>query len=793
MSMAGKNYASARAAALGFASVISLTAGAGRAFAQSGETGATTDEIIVSARRRDESLREVPIAVTAVSGDKLEQQGAQDITYLTQSIPNLTLKVSRGTNSTLTAFIRGVGQQDPVAGFESGVGIYVDDVYLNRPQAAVLDIYDVERIEVLRGPQGTLYGRNSVGGAVKYVTKRLGDDPMLKLRGSAGTFGQFDIVGTAELPVSEDFAVGGSVAYLSRNGYGENLTTGAENYDKDVLAFRASAEYDNDIVSIRLSGDYLKDKSNPKGGHRLIPGLLTGAPVLADVYDSQGGLTGENEAEAYGGALHIDIELNEQFTLRNIAAYRKDDNIQQIDFDALPAADVDVPVIYENEQWTEELQLLYSSEAVNGLLGFYYIDANAFDTFDVLLFTSLAGLNANTTGDVDTSSWSVFGDLTFDLESILSVPGVELAVGGRYTSDKRSSTVLRQTFLTGATPPFGGTSTVPLATTSDFQGSETFTDFSPRVSLAWSPNDEHNFYVSYSQGFKGGSFDPRGQSNRARVDFPGDTVALDVDGDGDFDEEDVKQFFLFEPEEVDSYEVGWKSSLAEGRIQSNLAFFYADYTNVQIPGSEGAIDALTGLPTFVGITTNAGKARFYGIEWEGTALLGEDIFGAGDSFQVAWGGGWIDAKYTEFLVSVGGVLTDISDQRVIQNTPEFSGAITTNYTRPVAGGDLSLIAQASYKSRTHIFEVANAFLDQGGYGLVDASLVWTSEDNRWQIGVHGKNLFDREYRVAGYDFLAHNLDGSFVQPLTPTLGREGVLTAFYGPPRTVTGTIQVAF
>ena len=188
---------------------------------------------------------------------------------------------------------------------------------------------------------------------------------------------------------------------------------------------------------------------------------------------------GLNEAEAYGAALHIELALNDQWTIKNIAAWRQDDNTQQIDFDALPAIDVDVPVIYENEQFTEELQLLYESDAVAGVLGFYYIDANAFDTFDVVLGTTgalplvgLPGLNANTTGDVDTKSWSVFGDLTFDLENILGVQGVELALGGRYTSDKRSSTVLRQTFIGGNTPPFGGTTSTLIATTSDFQGEE---------------------------------------------------------------------------------------------------------------------------------------------------------------------------------------------------------------------------------------------------------------------------------------------------------------------------------
>ncbi|WP_375204108.1 TonB-dependent receptor [Hyphococcus sp.] len=777
-----------------FCASAAVVAGAGVANAQDAASEASGDVIVVSARRRDESLLDVPIAVTAISGEQLELQGAQDITYLTQSVPNLTLKVSRGTNSTLTAFIRGVGQQDPVAGFESGVGVYVDDVYLNRPQAAVLDIYDVERIEVLRGPQGTLYGRNSVGGAVKYVTKRLGDEPTFKLRASGGTYGQFDVVGTAEMPLTDDFAVGGSVAYLSRNGFGENLTTGEENYDKDLLAFRASAEYDNDVLFVRLAGDYLKDKSSAKGGHRLLPSFFSAAPVLDDVYDSRGGITGENEAEAYGAALHVELSLNDNWTIKNIAAWRKDDNLQQIDFDALPAVDVDVPVIYDNEQFTEELQLLYESDAVAGVLGFYYIDANAFDTFDVVLdltgsltpapFGPLPGLNANTTGEVDTKSWSVFGDLTFDLEELVGLSGVELAVGGRYTSDKRSSRVLRQTFIGGNTPALGGTSSVLIATTSDFEGEETFTDFSPRVSLSWSPNGDHNFYASYSQGFKGGSFDPRGQSSSVTVDF---------DGDGDVDADDVFEFFLFEPEEVDSYEIGWKARLADGRITSNLALFYADYTNVQIPGSQGGTDPVTMLPTFIGVTTNAGGAEFFGVEWEGTALLAEDMFGAGDAFSIGWGGGWIDADYTQFLVGT----VDVSDQRVVQNTPEFSGALTTTYTHPAnffsRGGDVAFITQTSYKSRTNQFEVPNAYLDQGGYGLLDASLVWTSEDGKLQIGVHGKNLLDREYKVAGYNFVAQNADGSLATPLTPTLGLEGVLTAFYGAPRTITGTVQVQF
>src|SRR5689334_1580816 len=134
---------------------------------------ASDQEIVVTARRRNELLLNVPVAVTAYSGEQLNRQGALDITDISDTTPNVNLETSRGTNTTLTAFIRGVGQQDPVAGFEQGVGLYLDDVYLNRPQGSLLDIYNVERIEVLRGPQGTLYGRNTIGGAIKYVTKRI--------------------------------------------------------------------------------------------------------------------------------------------------------------------------------------------------------------------------------------------------------------------------------------------------------------------------------------------------------------------------------------------------------------------------------------------------------------------------------------------------------------------------------------------------------------------------------------------------------------------------------------------
>ncbi|HYJ84367.1 MAG TPA: TonB-dependent receptor, partial [Allosphingosinicella sp.] len=476
-------------------------AAANDALDESATAGPVEDsDIVVTARRRAENLQDVPIAVTAYSGETLERMGAIDITDLSDTTPNVTIETSRGTNTTLTAFIRGVGQQDPVAGFEAGVGLYLDDVYLNRPQAAVLDIYDVERIEVLRGPQGTLYGRNTIGGAIKYVTRRLSDLPTFRARANLGTYRQADLILSASTPVADGIKIGGSVARLTRQGFGDNLNTDQENYNRDLWAARGTVELEpQDGVSIRLSADYTKDNSNPRGGHRLIPGLLSGAPVLDDVYDTRGGLVlPEQEIKAYGGAVHMDFEVTDAITLRNITAYRRDRSATPIDFDALPAADVDVPAIYRNRQFSNEFQILVDTGPLNAVMGVYYLNANANNIFDVVLATTGAligvpGFTASTFGDVDTQTWAGFADFTYDISDL-----VHLSLGGRYTSDKRTATVIRKNLAGGASPALGGAGVQLGALTSNFTGSETFSQFTPRASISFTPDDNNNIYASYS-------------------------------------------------------------------------------------------------------------------------------------------------------------------------------------------------------------------------------------------------------------------------------------------------------
>ncbi len=729
--------------------------------------------IVVTARRREESIQDVPLSITAISGEALAKNGTLEITEIAQEVPNLTLEVSRGTNTTLTAFIRGVGQQDPVAGFEAGVGLYVDDIYLNRPQGAVLDIYDVERIEVLRGPQGTLYGRNTIGGAIKYVTAALPDETEIKVRGTYGSYNQADLIVTASTPVSDSLKVGVSGARLSRGGFGDNLVQeGVENYNKDVWGARGTIEFDDGPLFIRLSGDYVKDNSDPRQGHRLLPGAFSGAPVLDDVYDTRAGLdVVDQEVEAYGGGLTIAYELNDTMTVKSITGYRKDHSTTPIDFDSLPQADLDVPAIYRNKQFSQELQFLYEGDRLSGVLGAYYLDANAFTAFDVALFTTgalpavgLPGLNAQTLGDVDTKTWSIFGDFTYDLTDQFS-----LSLGGRYTWDKRTSRILRTTFVGGYSDLFPPTDAVPIAVTSDFNGSATFKEFTPRASLSFKPNANHTFYATYSKGFKGGGFDPRGQTSQAP----------DLDGDGDIDYADQYEFLSFAPETVDSYEIGWKASLLDDSLFISLAAFKGDYTDVQIPGSVGVDSNGDGISdSFVGITSNAGDADVNGVEFEGRAVVGRNFAGPGSRLTFNWALGVLDAKYNTFIDAFG---TDVADQRVFQNTPDVTVNTGFDLGIPVASGIVDFLGSVSLRSDASQFELPGP-LDQDGYALVDASIVYTDDSDRWSIGIHGKNLFDQRYIVSGYDFVTGSV-----------LGLEGNLTAFYGDPRRVFVTGQVKF
>ncbi len=696
-------------------------------------------DIIVTARRRDESLIEVPIAVTAFSGETLEARGVPDITGLQFKAPNLTLQVARGSNSTLIAFIRGVGQQDPLWGFEPGVGLYIDDVYVARPQGAVLDIFDVERVEILRGPQGTLYGRNTIGGAVKYVTRRLGDEFSGRVRATYGSYNQVELTGTVAVPLGSGLSVGGGVAWYQRDGFGTNLTTGAEHYNRDVLAARLSAEYDNGPVFVRLAGDRTLDRSNPRHGHRLTGNL--GQPEFAplpNVYDTRAGIGDTNRVLTQGASLTAEIALDDRLTLKSITAHREGDTTTVIDFDNTPGPVLDVPAFYDDRQFTQEVQLTFEGSRLQGVLGGFYLDGRASGAFDTVL--GLANLSILTSGTVKTKSIAFYGDMSFDLTEQLKLSG-----GLRWTRDEKTGTVFRQNFTGIRSPEFGNPAAIPGLVRTNYTNDRTDEKFTPRIALSYQPDRDLNLYASWGRGFKSGGFDMRG-----------DAVFTPFTVDG------------YRPETIDSYEVGLKGAFLERRLFLNMAAFYSDYRDVQI-----TIQA----PSAAGISSvvdNAGKARIHGFEIEALAR-------PSDNFQLNLALGYTNARFTEFFTFIAGGTTpvDVSDARVFQNTPRWVVNTTATWSTDLAGGRFSLTPSLSLRDSYSQFEIPNPLLDQPAFVLVDASAMWESADRRFSLAVHGRNLTDERYRIGGYNFPGALFGNSII--------------AFYGPPRTISVTAGYRF
>ena len=702
------------------------------------EQATNVGDVIVTARRRDEALKDVPISVSALGAERLEETGAADITALQQQTPNATVQVARGSNSTLISFIRGVGQQDPLWGFEPGVGLYVDDVYVARPQGAVLDIYDVERIEVLRGPQGTLYGRNTVGGAVKYVTSRLSQDPELVLRGAYGSYNQIDLMASGSLPLADNFRVGGALASYSRDGYGENLNTGAEHYDKDVLAGRLSMEWEpRDDMSIRLSWDRVEDNSNPRHGHREVAGVGPGAGVPGSVYDTWAGIGDDNSVMNQGFSATVQLDLNEHWTFKSITAWREGETDTVIDFDNTPAPTLDIPAYYADDQLTQEFQLLFDYDRMQGVLGFFYLDGHAEGAFDTILGN--AGIVIGTGGEVETESWAAFADINLDLTDRL-----HLSLGARYTLDDKTGTVFRANYL-GATnsPLLGGTPRAPLLVRTNYTNSKDFSQFTPRVALSYDLSDDMTAYVSYSQGYKSGGFDMRGDAI-----FTPDTV------NG------------YDPETVDSIEVGLKGSL--DRLSFAAAVFRNEYNDQQVTTQ---VPAIGGIASFV---DNVGSSTFFGAEFEGRLRILDNL---NANFAI----GYLDSEFDEFLrynLALG-IYEDISDLVVLQNAPKWTGYLGLTWYGDVAGGSLAVTPSISYRDDYSQFEFPNPILDQEAYALVDLSIVWTDPTDRFTVGLYGKNLTDEEYRVGGYNFPGALFNDSII--------------GYYGPPQTVTASLQVRF
>lgn len=708
------------------------------------------EEIVVTARKREENVQEVPVAVSVVTGETLEETAATDISELQSQVPNLSIYQGRNQSTTLTAFMRGIGQADPLWGVDPGVGLYIDDVYMARPQGALLDVFDVQRIEVLRGPQGTLYGKNTIGGAIKYVSRELTDDTAAQVSLTGGSYSTQDVKASfsgALIPGKLRGKV--AIASLTRDGYGENRLTGRDVSDKDTTAFRVGLDWLlSDRVKVQLAFDRTEDDAEPKGYQRLAANPLcplflgTTCAPLDDRFDTQSGLAPLNSTEAQGYALNLSWDVNDAWKFKSITAYRESDSENNIDFDTTPARITDVIATYFDEQTTQELQFLYDGGGkLTGVFGVYYFDGTAGGLVKNIFLNRIFG---TTEGETDTESIAAFGEGSYALSDRMT-----LNLGLRATQEEKNTRALNRGFT-------NDTFTVPNAVTADFDKSKTFDSIAPKLGVDYQFTDDVMGYITLSRGFKSGGFNVRAQATV----FP-------------------RSAEPFDDEVLTVAEVGVKSVLFDRQLVLNAAAFYGDYTDIQVStftafdsNGDGVEDA------FFGDFLNAGDATVSGLElefdWSSRAT---------DWFALVGNVSYLDAEPDEFLDENR---DGFVDTQVITNAPEFTGALRANLDFPAWGGLLTASVGVAHRDESVLTNEGGPFpgrpgqpllpIIQESFQLWDAWVGWLSPSAHWRIGINGKNLADEGYVTNGYNI--------------PALG---ILVGSYGAPRTVTATIEYKF
>jgi iron complex outermembrane receptor protein len=689
------------------------------------ETAVTTlDTVKVTARKREESLQDVPVAVTALTAEQLDKLAIKDLGDLQGQVPNLTIYAARGSNTTITTFIRGVGQADPLWGVDPGVGIYFDDVYIARPQGALLDVYDVQRVEVLRGPQGTLYGKNTIGGAVKYVSKPLPTATEGSVTLAVGNYGQVNAkggVGTAVNDGQVRFRIAG--ATLNRDGYGKNLTDGSPVSDQATTSGRVSLGWfpTGSSFNALVSVDRAVDASHMRGFQRLNVNPFDPAktPATTGRYDIATGMPNANRTTSEGESLTLNWGVTSDWSLKYILAHRASDTNTSIDFDGLPNKIADVRAEYHDSSQSHEIQAAYEGQNSSGVIGLYYFDGRAGGTVRNNFFNLSFG---TTNGQVYTEGKAIFGDWSWRL-----TPQFSVSTGLRYTDESKRAVVLNQAF---ANDQFSGT---PIAVPANFDKTRSVTNTSPRVSLEYKASNAIKLYTTASRGFKSGGYNIRAN-----------TLAFPSSGRP------------FEDEKLDSLEVGAKMILDGGQLELNTALFHNKYKNVQLSVFTSYTQA-NGQPGFFGDFTNAGKATVQGAEVE-------FLWTPTTAWRLSGNLATLDAKYDEYIDR--GV--NVADQKKFTNTPKFQASVNIEHNLPLAVGTLRSRLGVSHRSKVYPTTDLAESLAQEAYTLVNAGLIW-EKDSKLSFFLQGANLTNKAYKTDGYNIAA-----------------LGVLNAYYGAPRTFT-------
>ena len=678
--------------------------------------GYQLEEVLVSAQRRDQGLQDVPIALTAFQGDFIEAAGAELIDDLARYTPALT--VQNSSQGEPNIYIRGIGSNDFGVGGDISVGVFIDDIYVGRIHGAIMDLADAERVEILKGPQGTLFGRNTIGGAISIVTKKPGEELAGRIKVEGGSYDKRRIDAAIEGAVTDNIAMRLSGLVNKRDGWKDNDFDNSEVENEDNSGAKLTAVYRPEgafEAMFKLSYDEVDSTS--RGPQSTNPIYANGGPY--DSINSDLGDQGQEARELWDSSVHLSWDLD-NYKFKSITGYRETDYRSRKDTTGTGSRDARLRtnITMDAEQYSQEFRLNFDDGGdltwFAGASVFYenvnqgsllestnetikVIGPTRDPAFNLIIGDFPDGGNYYETLENGGKyySYAAYGDVTWNFAEQW-----ELITGLRYSLDEKEHFV--ESFgPTPVKPVFGGLLNFPgvvYQTAPRADNDERWDAWTPRAVLRWTESDNNMYYGSVSRGYKSGGFNSFLPNN-------------------DFD-----------PEYVWSYELGNKSSWLDNRLQINTAIFYYDYEDLQVNNIENAIV----------VVRNAGEARGQGIEFDATWLFAEN-------WQLMMSGNYLDAEFKKFTPAINNTPTDLSGQ-TMPLAPELQFSMTLIHNQLLSSG-ANIDYQLSYSwSDDYYFEVGNTKDEyQDSFGLLDGRIAWSSANANWELAVFGQNLTDEEY------------------------------------------------
>ncbi len=698
-----------------FLPALIVTAGFGPALS----SAAVLEEIVVTAQKREQNLQDVSTAVTALGADRLSDANITNIEDIQYYVPTITM----GNNGYANVFLRGLGLNTVFANVDPSVTMYVDGAVIARPQAQLFSFFDLERVEVLRGPQGTLYGRNATGGTINLITAKPSEELDGNIRIIAGDYGLVQTEGAIGGSLTDSLLGRFAFQSINRNeGFSTNQATGNDVNTANKQSFRGQLLFKpNDNVEFLLAAEYGTEQDSANGFYfkrETYPGTLnpaaaalgmggfaTGERAFASEVDP------ENDRKTWSVTGTLDWQINDQWALKNIL------NIREIDLVVFQDADASAVVTnivqefgFESTHISEELQLSFTGDRLRATGGVYYFTED-FDNRNLLDALKVGGSFAggtekrvNLVGNAETDSWAVYWNAIYDVTDQFSIKA-----GGRYTSDDRKIVNDNVIWVAGVLPGGGDLRLSPAdGNLPLFRDEDSFSDYTNEFGVEWRPTDTMLLYYTYSEGFKAGT----GQigTNSANI---------------------------IEPETIKNHEFGLKTTLYD-RLVLNVAAYSYEVTDIQldrnVPGGP------TGFRTiFQNATTQ-----------DGTGVEIEALWAATEQFTLSASVAYQDTEFGSFLAAdptnegnVGGlVLSDLAGNNARQ-APEWAWNVRGAYDVPLNNSALlTLSVDVSFKDDIFFSEFNNELLSRGDYTLLDARVRYTSPDERWTTEIWGKNLTD---------------------------------------------------